>query len=156
MLDAPLSKHRIQRFYSTAAPICDQHTAEHEAKAKRRAVDLLDRHPGERCLEVALGTGMTFAEITGKSGLAAAVGVDMAPGMIDVARRRLRDAGPASAPFALADARVLPFPDASFDCLFNSYMLDLIPTAEIPLVLAEFPPCAPPRRTAGPRQPHGR
>ncbi len=37
-----------------------------------------------------------------------------------------------------ADARRLPFPDESFDVVYNSYMLDLIPLGEIPRVLAEF------------------
>ena len=37
-----------------------------------------------------------------------------------------------------SDARYLPFPDETFDVLYNSFMLDLIPTADFPVVLKEF------------------
>ncbi len=36
------------------------------------------------------------------------------------------------------DARHLPFPDETFDVLYNSYMLDLIPLADLLLVVKEF------------------
>jgi len=36
------------------------------------------------------------------------------------------------------DARSLPFPDDYFDVLYNSYMMDLIPTGEVPVVLREY------------------
>ena len=35
-------------------------------------------------------------------------------------------------------ARHLPFPDETFDVLYNSFMLDLIPIADFPVVLKEF------------------
>lgn len=37
-----------------------------------------------------------------------------------------------------ADARHLPFKDETFDCLYNSYMMDLIPIADFSVVLKEF------------------
>ncbi len=138
MLDVPASRREVRAFYSAAATAYDEMTMEHEAKPKARALELLDRKPGERYLEVAVGTGLSFAAVVDQSGLDAAFGVDMTIDMIEVARGRLAEQGVAAAPFSLADARSLPFPDESFDCLFNSYMLDLIPTPEIPRVLAEF------------------
>jgi len=36
------------------------------------------------------------------------------------------------------DTRKLPYPDETFDILYNSYMLDLIPLADITVVLKEF------------------
>ena len=138
MLDVPVSQARIQRFYSDAAPVYDDFTDEHEAAAKARAIALLARRQGERYLEVATGTGKTFAQVIAESGAEGVVGVDMAPGMIAVARTRLREQGCDATPLQLGDARALPFGDERFDCLFNSYMLDLIPTDEIPQVVAEF------------------
>ncbi|HEV3232852.1 MAG TPA: methyltransferase domain-containing protein, partial [Candidatus Dormibacteraeota bacterium] len=35
-------------------------------------------------------------------------------------------------------ARDLPLPDAGFDLVVNSYMLDLLPIEEIPVALAQF------------------
>ena len=64
--------------------------------------------------------------------------MDVAAGMLAVARRRLRDeAGLAQAPLLLADARALPFPDAAFDCLLSSYTLEVLSRRDMALVLAE-------------------
>ena len=138
MLDQPATRREVHGFYAGAATVYDDLTMEHEAKPKALALELLDRKPGERYLEVAVGTGLSFAAVVEQSGVGAAFGVDMTIDMIGVSRGRLAEQGVALAPFSLADARSLPFPDESFDCLFNSYMLDLIPTPEIPTVLAEF------------------
>jgi len=61
------------------------------------------------------------------------VGVDIAPGMIRAARRRVPDAV-----LVRADARALPFIDSTFDLVWSSYFLDLIPNRELPLLLLEF------------------
>ena len=37
-----------------------------------------------------------------------------------------------------ADARALPFRTASFDSVLNCFMIDLLPEAEIPIVMREF------------------
>jgi len=102
------------------------------------AIARLDRRPGERFLEVGVGTGWAFARVVGASGAGGAFGVDVAAGMLAVARRRLRDeAGLAQAPLLLADARALPFPDAAFDCLLSSYTLEVLSRRDMALVLAE-------------------
>lgn len=136
-LDVPVSVPSIQRFYSGAAPQYEQFTDQYEAAAKARGVELLDRQPGERYLEVAVGGGGVFTSIIESSGIEGVVGVDLSAGMLAVTAERLRGAGH-SPPLIRADARGLPFPDESFDCVFNSYMLDLIPNDVIPRVLAEF------------------
>src|SRR5262249_36268342 len=46
--------------------------------------------------------------------------------------------GRAGTSLCRADARRLPFATASFDRLFSSYVLDLIPAADLPGLLAEF------------------
>ena len=61
------------------------------------------------------------------------MGIDLAPRMLRVARRR--------APHALlvrADARSLPFGEGAFDLVWSSYFLDLVPTAELTPLLREF------------------
>ena len=58
--------------------------------------------------------------------------------MVSLARERLDAAGGTPVPLLLADARFLPFRERSFDCLFNSYMLDLIPTLDIGQIVNEF------------------
>jgi ubiquinone/menaquinone biosynthesis C-methylase UbiE len=58
--------------------------------------------------------------------------------MLRRTRARLRSAGLDRVELLSGDARDLPFPDASFDLVVNSYMLDLLPREDIPRVLAEF------------------
>jgi ubiquinone/menaquinone biosynthesis C-methylase UbiE len=90
--------------------------------------------PGERVLEVAVGTGQIFAELceqVGDGGLA--VGLDLAPRMLAATRRRVLHAN-----LVRADAQHLPFAAGSFDLLWSSYLLDLIPTSQLSSVLMEF------------------
>ncbi len=81
--------------------------------ARATILQRLGAQPGERVLEVGTGTGRNAL------GLASAgvdyVGVDLAPGMLRIARRRLARAGRSDVPLALADAHALPFRDQSFD-----------------------------------------
>ncbi|HSD11268.1 MAG TPA: methyltransferase domain-containing protein [Candidatus Binatia bacterium] len=138
LLDVPLTLRQIQEFYSNAAPAYDEMTARYEAKPKRLALQRLARTPGEKHLEVAVGTGTSLAELTTQTGPEGVVGIDLSRAMLNLTRRRLAEVGAKSVPLLLADARHLPFRDASFDSLFNSYMLDLIPTADLAEVLGEF------------------
>jgi demethylmenaquinone methyltransferase/2-methoxy-6-polyprenyl-1,4-benzoquinol methylase len=90
-------------------------------------------------LEVAVGPGATLTEILKKVDRTTVVyGVDLSPKMLEKARRRVSDAGYANLDLQEADARQLPFPDGTFDVLYNSYMLDLIPLGDLPVVLGEF------------------
>lgn len=107
-----------------------------ESNAKRRALELLQPSPGDRILNVGVGTGkehllMQQAVISeGQSGLA--VGLDLSPRMLQVARKRTQ------APMLLADAHFQPLASRSFDRLYCAYVLDLIPLAEIPVLLDEY------------------
>ena len=109
--------------------------------AKRRALAALARQPDERLFEVAFGTGFSFTKQVKASGAANAVAVDLSPGMLATARAALAEAGVERPPLGLADARMLTFADESFDCVFNSSMIDLIPTDEIATVVPSSGAC---------------
>jgi ubiquinone/menaquinone biosynthesis C-methylase UbiE len=69
--------------------------------------------PDETVLDVGCGTGnLSRALLARLSGEGRVLGVDISPGMIELARRKVADA---RAAFRLADASRLPFPDASCD-----------------------------------------
>jgi len=92
-------------------------------RATRAALDL---RSGERCLDLAAGTGVSTEELA-RSG-ADVVGVDISLGMLRVGHR----ARP-TVPLLAADALALPFPDASFDAVTISFGLRNIvdPTAAL-------------------------
>lgn len=123
MTENPLDSLRLQEIYSRTAAFYDQVVAEHQAAAKLIAIEMLGRRRGERFLEVAIGTGWAFARLLAGSGSDAAVGLEVAPGMLDVARGRLTEGGFEPA-LLLADSARMPFRHAAFDCLLCTYTLE--------------------------------
>ena len=102
-----------------------------DARAKARALEFLDAKAGDHILEVGVGTGKLHSE------LASAVqpggvtyGIDISTVMVTISHQRNQS------PMCLADARNTPFVSDYFDHIYMSYVLDLLPVMEIPVVLA--------------------
>jgi ubiquinone/menaquinone biosynthesis C-methylase UbiE len=88
----------------------------------RVAVDLADVRPGERLLDVGTGTGALLREVARRgAGPALVIGVDRSP-------RMLSEVGglPESRRIVVADARALPFADATFDVITLVFLLHLL------------------------------
>jgi ubiquinone/menaquinone biosynthesis C-methylase UbiE len=129
---------RVADIYDRTAAFYDSVVAELQASAKLAAIEALDRRRGERFLEVGSGTGWVFARIVAASGSEAALGLDVALGMIEVARRRLQEeADIGTAPLMLGDTTALPFAEGAFDCLLITYTLEVLPTNAILPALRE-------------------
>ena len=109
---------------------------EHHAEALR----LAEIREGQRVLDVACGTGR------GTVGLAQAVGsrgrvdaLDLSEAMLAQARVKIAKAGLNDrVHFAGGNARDLPYPDRTFDRVYNGYMFDLIPLADFSSILEEM------------------
>jgi ubiquinone/menaquinone biosynthesis C-methylase UbiE len=136
MIEAASSSQRIRRVYDLWSLGYDLVAGPFERKFKEIALQRAAIQPHDKVLEVAVGTGMTLVEVAKQ--VDQAFGVDLSPKMLAKARRRLNRAGLAKVALQEADARQLPFPDETFDVLLNSYMLDLIPLADLTVVLGEF------------------
>ena len=110
-----------------------------EKKFTETGLQILGVKAGERALEIGFGTGTSLATMVrqaGGSGLVA--GVELSPGMIEAARKRLQAAGSErSAQMIQGDGTLLPFVSNSFDALFLSFTLELFNDAEIPILLDE-------------------
>ena len=116
-----------------------------EKRFAETGLQILNLKAGDSVLEIGFGTGHSLVTITqqvGNCGLAA--GVELSPGMIEVARKRMypfghKQAGGAEsyAQMVQGDGTRLPFFPRSFDALFLSFTLELFPEAEIPVVLNE-------------------
>jgi len=104
---------------------------------QRRSVrSLLALQPGERVLDIGSGAGFLAAEMARDVGPDGGVhGADKSDSMLAIARRR--QPGPGSAPleFHLADARSLPFADASFDVAVSTQVYEYLD--DVPGALAE-------------------
>ncbi len=101
--------------------------------------DSLDIQPGEQVLEIGYGTGEALVELARSVGSGGWVtGLDLSTGMRSVTASRLRRAGLMSrVDLVRGDAVALPFEDDAFDAVFMSFVLELMPTGDIPVVLRE-------------------
>lgn len=108
-----------------------------ERRCRDYGIDALGLQPGERVLEVGVGTGHGVAAMCQRvrpGGWVA--GIDNSAGMLEVASRTI-----ASVPGGVliqADARSLPFAAAMFDAAFSSFTLESFAAVDIPRVLSEL------------------
>lgn len=108
-----------------------------ERAAKERGLKRLSLRPGLRVLNVGVGTGkeqVKIQEAIAPAGVA--YGVDLSRTMLRLSHERVPPPGNNS--LCEADGRLLPFPSAAFDRAFSSYVLDLIPAADIHQMLSEM------------------
>lgn len=139
MVDAPVDVKRIRDLYNFWSAFYGPLAAPFEEKARLLGISIVKIKPGEEVLEVAVGPGRSFLEILKKVGKTGkAYGVDLSPKMLSETRKFVESHGFAGFELSEADARHLPFKDRMFDVLYNSYMLDLIPLKDMPMVLREF------------------
>ena len=130
---------KISSLYSRLAWMYDLFT-DHEPPHHREAIEMAQIEPQETILEVACGTGKATLEIAPRIAAGNRLfAVDLTEAMIQKAKKKLESKGLLEkVKFKPADAKALPFPDSSFDVLYNAYMLDLIDLSEIPEILSEF------------------
>lgn len=134
MIEARGSRAALVRAYNFFSYLYGSTAARMEPAAVTRAVSRAAVQPQERVLEVAVGTAAAHARLgrrVGPRGLL--VGVDLSPGMLAATRRRMP-----AARLARAQAGQLPFAADTFDLLWSSYLLDLIPSEEMTPLLEEF------------------
>ena len=105
--------------YDLLAPLM---TLGQEGRYRRRAIRLLGLQGNERVLDIGCGTGVLtrlLAQQLGDKVNSLVVGIDAAPKMIDVARRK---AAPIpNIRFDVGIAESLPYADASFDCAVSTF-----------------------------------
>lgn len=83
-------------------------------------MDVLSPQVGEAALDVGCGAGQSVLQLADRVGHTGRVtGVDIAPTLLDVARRRAM--GRSNVAFAQCDAAKLAFPDRSIDCVFSRF-----------------------------------
>jgi demethylmenaquinone methyltransferase/2-methoxy-6-polyprenyl-1,4-benzoquinol methylase len=132
MIEDTISSAEARRFYDRLGAGHDW-AERYEGRAKAQGLLRLNLAPGQRVLNAGVGTGKEHLHLQSAVGPAGtALGLDLSPVMLRLAHNRT------AAPLCLADTRRLPFAPASFDRLFSAYVLDLIPAADLPGLLAEF------------------
>ncbi len=124
---------RISRAYDLIAD-----AGEHEAREAGEAA--LGVEPGQRVLEIGVGTGASLLHLAAATFPGGRVdGLDISPGMLAVAREKLRRHGlEERVELCEGDARDLPYEDGRFDAAFLSFTLELFSDEDVAAVLAEI------------------
>jgi ubiquinone/menaquinone biosynthesis C-methylase UbiE len=135
---AKLKKSEVVEVYTATAPIYDLWGRLTETKAREKALALAHIQNGERVLEVAVGTGLTFLEILKANPHGENIGLDLTPAMLAKAQQRAAQSGLGNYQLVTGDAYALQFPDRHFDLLVNNYLFDLLPEKDFQKILAEF------------------
>ncbi len=131
MIEETIAPQQAQQFYDRLGARYDW-TAFYEAEAKRRGLEALNLEAGQRLLNVGCGTGKTHQILQEAVAPAMAVALDLSLVMARLTTQRT------GSPVCQATAWQLPLAGGSFDRLFCSYVLDLIPLQYLPGVLSEF------------------
>ena len=134
------SKKEAEKAYSKMSRTYDLFAGTFENRYKNMVLKQLNIESGEEVLEVGFGTGYSLkqmAESAGKTGRV--YGIDISPGMLNVARKRLIKADLLKrVELTCGDAVKLPYDNDKFDAVFMSFTLELFDTPEIPIVLNEI------------------
>jgi demethylmenaquinone methyltransferase/2-methoxy-6-polyprenyl-1,4-benzoquinol methylase len=97
-----------------------------EPRWRRRLVEAARLEPGGSALDVACGTGKVSADLHARVGpFGRVLGVDISPGMIDVARGRFADLP--GLEFVVGDALALPTEDGAFDAATIAFGMRNLP-----------------------------
>lgn len=119
--------------YNAASDVYDDPANGFWERFGRRTIERLELPAGARVLDAACGSGasaLPAAEAVGPSG--SVLAVDVADGMLALAREKAQARGLANIEFRTADMRALDEPDGTFDavvCVFAIFFCDDMPAA---------------------------
>jgi SAM-dependent methyltransferase len=117
----PLTRLQFQRL----APVWDRRRGPESLPALLAALEQVE--PPRRVLDVGTGTGQAARVIAKRFPDAEVLGVDLAPAMVEEARRLLEPELAGRVRYEAADASALPFEAASFDLVVLLNMIPFFP-----------------------------
>jgi ubiquinone/menaquinone biosynthesis C-methylase UbiE len=133
-----LTKVEVVEVYGRTAPFYDLWGRLTETRVRQRALELARVRDGEAVLEVAVGTGLAFAELLRRNPNGSNEGIDLTEAMLAKAREKAERSSAKNWRLRVGEAYHLDFASATFDLLLNCYMFDLLPEADFGPVLGEF------------------
>jgi ubiquinone/menaquinone biosynthesis C-methylase UbiE len=137
-MEARVPQSEIPAVYDSLSKTYDIWGKLAETRARDRAIELADIRDGQTILEVAVGTGLGFFEIVQRNPSGTNIGVDISPGMLQKAEKRLGRLAAVNYELKIGNAFHLDEEDECFDLLVNNYMFDLIAFEEMNAILVEF------------------
>jgi len=136
--DAHIGQDDIGSVYDRIAPVFNVWAWLTESRARSRALELAGVENGQDIIEVAVGTGAAFYAMAEQNPDGSNKGIDISPGMLYKAKRRLQKLSHTNWSLNTGTAFHLDMPDESADLLMNNYMFDLLSFKDMDPVLLEF------------------
>jgi len=119
-----LDHQRVERAYAGWARIYDRIFGPVFQDSRERAIRNLGALPGQRILEVGVGTGLLLPLYPADCRV---VGIDLSEAMLAKARERVRKLGLKNLELHAMDAGQMTFPDSSFDIVMAAYVVTAVP-----------------------------
>ncbi len=119
-----MSVKYIEHFYNLYSGVYDQIFGKLSGNGLKVTSRLLDLKPGEKLLEVGIGTGLSLGNIP--EGIDV-TGVDVSEKMLSHAKERVDEAGYNRVHLYRMDANQLGFSDDSFDSVLAAYFISTVP-----------------------------
>lgn len=119
-----MDRTKVERVYSSYAGIYDQIFGRIFEESRESAVSRLQAQPGERILEVGVGTGLLLP-LYPRDCLV--TGIDLSPAMLEKALARVRAHGLTHVDLMCMDAGEMQFKDDSFDTVMAAYVVTAVP-----------------------------
>ena len=114
----------IKRAYAILSPVYDFLFDKVFYPGRVAAIQLLEAKPGDRILEVGVGTGLNLPLYPRDCDV---TGVDISEGMLRKAEERVRTFGMDRIKLMVMDGSRLEFPDNSFDRVIATYVISAVP-----------------------------
>jgi phosphatidylethanolamine/phosphatidyl-N-methylethanolamine N-methyltransferase len=114
----------INRAYAVLSPVYDFLFDKIFYPGRVAAIDLLEIQPGNRVLEVGVGTGLNLPLYSRDCDV---TGIDISKEMLRKAEERVLTLGMANTSLMVMDGSKLAFPDDSFDRVIATYVISAVP-----------------------------
>lgn len=114
---------RTEKVYSVLARVYDGFFDWALGPGRRAAVTILPVSPGDRILEIGVGTGLSLPLYPRSCHV---TGIDITDAMLDRARTRLDRLDRSGVDLRRMDALSLQFPDGSFDAVIAPYVVSVV------------------------------
>jgi phosphatidylethanolamine/phosphatidyl-N-methylethanolamine N-methyltransferase len=115
---------KVCKQYDLWSKIYDQMFTGLFIRRQRRAIEELRLRPGDRVLDLGIGTGMTLDLYPSNVSI---VGLDLSGGMLEQARKKALSVAGSRVSLVQADALRPPFAPGAFDHVLISHVISVVP-----------------------------
>ena len=119
-----IESRRVEKVYAVLAGVYDDIFDWALGPGRRQAVAALNVRPGDRVLEIGVGTGLSLPHYPAGCRV---TGIDISEPMLEQAKERAEGLGGIEVDLRLMDARHLDLPDAAYDHVLAPYVISVVP-----------------------------